>query len=808
MRFTFATGDRPLSGFTIKRGIGGGGFGEVYYAVSDAGKEVALKRVQRHLDVELRGVQQCLNLKHPNLLLLFDVRHDQQEEAWVVMEYIVGESLRELLERQPEGLPLAEVERWMEGLIAGVAYLHERGIVHRDLKPGNVFCDTGIIKVGDYGLSKFISCSHRSGQTESVGTVHYMAPEIGRGNYGKQIDIYALGILLYEMLTGQVPFDGESTQEIIMRHLTMEPDLSRLPVVYRDVVRRALRKDPQQRFRDAQEMLVAMRTAREAVDAELLSPVVLATPISGCAVAAHTAAGYTAAAHTAERLAVEGLAVHRDGSLPQRVPPVVMTAPTWTTPTQVAAGSDRRAPVEHWTDLFQGLVMTLPHTAFLSIVGVLLFRQPDVSFNYEIAVGAWFFFTATLASWLVLLFGKLWEWRAADAIPRRLVMLAAGLVLGMCSVSFRDYLLLDQPDPLIVSRPLASSLLDFRPSATMPQPKPLAVLLYCGALLCLLSFWKQTLGLRRQRVRLRSVLFAAGIAFLIGCVVPFWRYWGPYMAVAISLSTQLAARWYQPRTSQAPRFAPALNLCLATCLGLASLIAWERPLRGDEVNPYPLSVQPEGQLPIPGAAATNGEWRGEFVAKAPYWAGTTLRRNGGVDYLPIGSLTNRSPEAALKELAETSEASFRQYLYHEFGSEQAVELLQMTAEQLRQYQTSEPVMLRDGEQEWEYRYQAFVRYEFDQKLRDELHARWRPVVRAMRLRGLGALLVSFTAVLLIIRVNLPRIAMTSQAMTSQAMTSQAMTNRELWRLRFVTLIAILAVIGVGVSVAKPWLLAS
>ena len=101
-----------------------------------------------------------------------------------------------------------------------MAYLHDHGIVHRDLKPGNVFSDEGIVKVGDYGLSKFISCSRRSGQTESVGTVHYMAPEIANGRYGKEIDIYALGVILYEMLTGRVPFDGESVGEVLMKHLT------------------------------------------------------------------------------------------------------------------------------------------------------------------------------------------------------------------------------------------------------------------------------------------------------------------------------------------------------------------------------------------------------------------------------------------------------------------------------------------------------------------------------------------------------------------------------------------------------------
>ncbi len=106
MRFTYPSGSRPLEGYTIKRGVGRGGFGEVYFAVSDAGKEVALKLIRRHLDVELRGVRQCLNLKHPNLLAIHDIRSDGQDDRWVVMEYISGDSLEAAIERNPNGMPL------------------------------------------------------------------------------------------------------------------------------------------------------------------------------------------------------------------------------------------------------------------------------------------------------------------------------------------------------------------------------------------------------------------------------------------------------------------------------------------------------------------------------------------------------------------------------------------------------------------------------------------------------------------------------------------------------------------------------
>jgi serine/threonine protein kinase len=258
IRFQFASGSRPLDGFVVKRGIGRGGFGEVYFATSDAGKEVALKHIERNLEVELRGVGQCLNLKHPNLVDLYDIRYDETGDAWVVMEYVAGASLKDTIDRNPNGLPLDQVRFWFAGIAAGVAYLHDHGIVHRDLKPANIFEDSGYVKIGDYGLSKFISVSRRSGQTESVGTFHYMAPEIGKGVYGKEIDLYALGIVLFEMITGRTPFDGESSQEIIMKHLTADPDLSPVPEPYRSVIQRALQKDAANRFHSAAEMVAAL----------------------------------------------------------------------------------------------------------------------------------------------------------------------------------------------------------------------------------------------------------------------------------------------------------------------------------------------------------------------------------------------------------------------------------------------------------------------------------------------------------------------------------------------------------------------
>ncbi len=260
-RFTYATGDRPLDGYTIKRGIGHGGFGEVYYATSDGGKEVALKLVQRNMEIELRGVSQCLNLKNPHLVVLYDVKRTEAGDCWVVMEYVAGQSLDQLIAAHPDGLPKDEVLRYARGMSEGIGYLHDQGIVHRDLKPGNIFVENGVVKIGDYGLAKFISASRRSGQTESVGTVHYMAPELARGCYGKEIDLYALGVILYEMLTGRLPFEGQSPGEILMKHLTDQPDLSVLSPRCRSVIARLLDKEPSRRYPTVQAMLPDLEAA-------------------------------------------------------------------------------------------------------------------------------------------------------------------------------------------------------------------------------------------------------------------------------------------------------------------------------------------------------------------------------------------------------------------------------------------------------------------------------------------------------------------------------------------------------------------
>jgi hypothetical protein len=378
MKFTYSSGQRPLEGYTIKRGIGQGGFGEVYYGLSDGGKEVALKLIRGNLEVELRGMSQCLNFKHPNLVSLYDLRADGHGDQWVIMEYVAGDTLNTILSRHPDGLAPELVRQWFGGLAAAVGYLHEHGIVHRDLKPGNIFIEQGLVKVGDYGLCKFISGSQRTAQTQSVGTVHYMAPEISTGNYNKQIDMYAVGIILYEMLTGHVPFEGESAGEILMKHLTTPPDLSKLPFDFVPIVSKALAKNPAQRYSVMGEM------ARE----------------------------------------VAGLA---SGAIPQVLPVTAgssAAAPAPVTPDAIPSV----VPVTLRTrvaELGNTLIMAALLSGLLAILWAAVVQTNDLK-----SIGGYFFLTLA-CSWAVLLPARLWSRRIDDSWRRRVAMMSLGVLIGL-----------------------------------------------------------------------------------------------------------------------------------------------------------------------------------------------------------------------------------------------------------------------------------------------------------------------------------------------------------------------------------------
>ncbi len=511
-KFLYASGAQPLAGYTIKRGVGRGGFGEVYFALSDAGKEVALKLIRRNLDVELRGVRHCLNLKHPNLIALYDIRTDDQEDQWVVMEYVQGESLEDVLALSPQGLPPEEVNWWMRGIAAGVSHLHDNGIVHRDLKPGNIFLDksmggegAGTVKLGDYGLSKFISCSRRSGQTESVGTVHYMAPEIAGGRYGREIDTYALGIILYELLTGHVPFEGESVGEVLMKHLTAEPELSKLDEPYREIVRRALTKDPELRIQSVGELIAMLPGSgahltssgenRPNYDAPKptfrAAQAVEPEPIWN-AVAGGLNGARARWVHNYSHPLVRGLIVFAAVllvvvSMEIWIPIAVflsfiygvyflvwawiirpnidpsLTAqrsdrsPARQAPTAAYRASGPRPKRRHWREKAMAQLTDKPWREHASELLTAMLVSGVVCTLLAIAAGAiagpqsqtavttWFAGVATIGSWGVLVVNRLTEGRTEDQTPMRAMMLGVGALVGLGAFLLSDALLVGVP---------------------------------------------------------------------------------------------------------------------------------------------------------------------------------------------------------------------------------------------------------------------------------------------------------------------------------------------------------------------------
>jgi hypothetical protein len=354
--YRYKHGDRPLDGYTIQRAAGRGGFGEVYYAVSDAGREVALKVLTGYEQIELRGITQCMNLKSPHLVSIFDVRTNAQGQNFVIMEYVNGPSLRALLDESPAGLGEQKAAFFLREIAKGLTYLHDCGIVHRDLKPGNIFFEDGLVKIGDYGLSKAIASnvSQREQQTVTVGTVHYMAPEVGLGNYDRSIDIYAMGALLFELLTGVPPFVGSTPTEVLMKHIQAEPDLRNVPEPFATVVRRAMAKDPAQRFHSVQEMVEAVFGAshvRETVS--VFSPTDLSM-VAG-RVARHVAAG-------------AGSGGNSGGFTPSSVTLPPMTPPP--IPTDPARGASNAQPAGGRGDVWQAVASWTDHVANQIAAGV------------------------------------------------------------------------------------------------------------------------------------------------------------------------------------------------------------------------------------------------------------------------------------------------------------------------------------------------------------------------------------------------------------------------------------------------------
>jgi hypothetical protein len=561
-RYTFISGARPLDGYTIKRAIGRGGFGEVYYATSDSGKEVALKLILRNLDVERRGVMQCMNLKCPNLLTIHDLKSNDAGDNFVVMEYVAGPSLANVLKHYPEGLHLHEVRHWLKGLVEGVAYLHDHGIVHRDLKPANLFMEEGTVKIGDYGLAKLITPSHGTEHSESIGTCHYMAPEVGSGKYHKPIDVYAIGVILYEMLTGHVPFDGETVNEVLMKHLTARPDLSMLKEPYRMIVGRALAKDPNQRPAQVYDLLppedapakpevriigegkktpvaavgasVAHSGLEDVLRIEAEEPVFYIGPDTCPPQPRHTVqerirANWEALRRPATyqrplprprgRTQVRSQPIATGNSAPTP-PPGLVRAPAAPPPEPPAVPSGRVRVAE----LASSMLWAAPMAALLTLpsasaLGINVERSPEqVAYLYGLGL---------LGTWAALIPNKIFENPPLDMTTRRLISLVAGLVVGGLGIVLARLL---QPG-------LSAQHWLFR------KPQDLEPIYFGLMYAASAGWWGQVARDRRKRFRLMPIAWTILLAALLIPLWPFARPDGVAVAAIIVSTVQIVSPW-------------------------------------------------------------------------------------------------------------------------------------------------------------------------------------------------------------------------------------------------------------------------
>src|SRR5471030_1501681 len=252
--------------YLIRRKLGSGGMADVYLADDqELGRQVALKLLnERHAhDAQFverfrLEAQNAAGLNHPNIVSIFD-RGQGEDTYYIAMEFLDGRTLKELLVRNGPTPPPIAID-YARQILAGLGFAHRNGIVHRDIKPHNIVVGLdGRLKVTDFGIAR----SGASQMTEAgsiVGTAQYLSPEQARGApVDPRSDLYSLGIVLYEMLTGQVPFTGDAPVEIAMKHLSAIPEPPSVvnPSVPHDldaIVMRALAKDPEQRYQSAEEM--------------------------------------------------------------------------------------------------------------------------------------------------------------------------------------------------------------------------------------------------------------------------------------------------------------------------------------------------------------------------------------------------------------------------------------------------------------------------------------------------------------------------------------------------------------------------
>jgi serine/threonine-protein kinase len=252
--------------YRLERRLGSGGMADVWLAEDqELGRKVAIKILHERYANDTQFVERfrreathAAGLSHPNVVSIYD-RGEAEGSYYIVMEYVEGRTLKELiLTRGPCPVPVAI--SYVRQVLAALRYAHRNGIVHRDIKPHNVLVDhEGRVKVADFGIARAGS-SQMTEAGSIIGTAQYLSPEQARGApVDESSDLYSTGVLLYELLTGEVPFTGETPVEIAMKHLQQVPPAPssirhEIPHDLDLIVLRALAKEPADRYRSAKEL--------------------------------------------------------------------------------------------------------------------------------------------------------------------------------------------------------------------------------------------------------------------------------------------------------------------------------------------------------------------------------------------------------------------------------------------------------------------------------------------------------------------------------------------------------------------------